>query len=253
MKRIVTLCVIIAFAASSLSAQAAEKREHTYVVGANVDAQGNVSATQIDPDVPASIAAVLASAVKQWRFTPATRDGQPVPAHTFISTKLQALPGSGGQYQLRISFAGNGPKLDRHAAMPDYPREAARARQMAFTVLEATVQPNGSLTDMRVNSRFENWRFPPSFKTAVLAAAKHWHATPEQVDGIPVATRLNIPVNFTLDPPTLTASQIRILRKATRAEAAEDARPGIPLPSEQMVALDSPLQPRSVASVISAP
>lgn len=93
----------------------------------------------------------------------------------------------------------------------------------------------------------------PSFKTAVLAAARKWHATPEQVDGQPVATRLRIPVNFTLDEPKFTARQINLLREAARENAAEADPSSIPLPSEQAVALDSPLQPSAVATIISAP
>ena len=96
-----------------------------------------------------------------------------------------------------------------------------------------------------------------SFKTAVLAAAKKWRATPEQVDGQPVATRLRIPLNFTISDQTFTREQIKILREAARKEAAtaniEATQSGIPLPSEQAVALDSPLQPSAVATIISAP
>jgi len=234
----------------SFSAQAAEKREQTYSVGADVDAQGHITATQLDLDVPASIAPVLASAVKQWQFTPAKLNGRSVPAHTFISAKLQALPNTSGQYNLRISFEGNGPKLGRDGVQPKYPRDAIRAEQSAFTILEATVQPDGSLTDMSVSSEFEGWSLPPYFKAAVLAAAKQWHAIPEQVDGQRVATRMRIPVSFTLNPPRFTAKQIKILRAAAREEAAQ---PAIPLPSEQEVALDSPLQPSAVATITNAP
>jgi len=249
----VLLCAAMLLLACSLTVQAAEKREQTYSIGADVDAQGHVTATQVDPDVPASVATVLASAVRQWRFVPATRDGQPVPAHTFIRAKLQALPNTSGQYNLRISFVGNGPKIGREAVQPRYPRDAIRARQSAFTVLAATVQPDGSLTDMNVTSEYEGWPLRPYFKAAVLAAAKQWHAVPEQVDGQPVATRMRIPVSFTINPPYFTEKQVKMLREAARQEATAVAQPGIPLPSEQEVALDSPLQPHTVATIISAP
>jgi TonB family protein len=246
----IMLCAAMLLLACSLTVRAAEKREQTYKVGADVDAQGHITATQVDPDVPASIAAVLSAAVKQWQFTPAKLNGRPVPAHTFISAKLQALPNAQGQYDLRISFMGNGPKIDSKSVPPQYPRDAIRAGQSAFTILEATVHPDGSLTDMNVSSKFADWPLPLYFRTAVLAAAKRWHAIPEQVDGQPVATRMHIPVNFTVDSPRFTAKQIRMLREADREEAAQ---PAIPLPSEQEVALDSPLQPSVVATVTNAP
>lgn len=249
----VMLSAAILLLACSLTAQAAETREQTYSVGANVDAQGHITATQVDPDVPASIAAVLASAVKQWQFTPATLNGRPVTAHTFIRAKLQALPNASGQYNLRIRFMGNGPKLGREGAQPRYPREAIRARQSAFTILAATVQPDGSLTDMNVSSEFEGWPLLPYFKAAVLATAMQWHAIPEQVDGHAVATRMRIPVSFTINPPYFTAQQIKMLREAAREEAIAASEPAIPLPSEQEVALDSPLHPSAVATITNAP
>lgn len=242
----------------SLTAQAAETREQIYRIGADVDAQGHITATQVDPGVPTSIAPVLASAVKQWQFVPAKLNGRSVPAHTFISAKLQALPNASGQYNLRISFLGNGPKVNPHGGVqPRYPQDAIQAREPAFVILDATVQADGSLTDMTVSSRFEGWPLRPTFKQAVLAAAQHWHAIPEQVDGQPVATRLRIPVEFSIEGERFTREQIKILREAARKESAtanaEVAQPAVPLPSEQEVALDSPLQPNAVATIITAP
>ncbi len=247
------LCTVLLLLACALPVQAADKHEMTYKVGANVDVQGRVTVTQLDADVPASIAPVLAAAVKQWQFVPATNHGHPVLAHTFIFAKLQATPNAAGRYDVRISFAGNGPKLQTLNAQPHYPEDAIHARQSAFLILNATVQPDGSLTDMTVSSKFEGWHPLPSFKNAVLAVAKRWHAIPEQVDDQPVATRMRIPVSFTLNPPQFTMKQIRMLREAVRQDAATEAQPGIPLPSEQELALDSPLRPSTVATITTAP
>ena len=82
-------------------------------------------------------------------------------------------------------------------------------------------------------------------------------AIPEQVDGQPVATHLRIPVSFTISDQTFTREQVKILREAARKETAtanaEAAQSTIPLPSEQEVALDSPLQPSAVATITNAP
>lgn len=253
----VMLCAAMLLLTCSLTARATERREQTYRIGADVDATGHITATQVEQDVPASIAALLTSAVKQWQFVSATRNGQPVPAHTFISIKLQASPNASGQYGLRISFAGNGPKFDRAGRQPPYPRDAVRRRQAAFVFIHATVQPDGRLANMTVNSQFAEWPVSASFKDAALKIARTWHFIPEQVDGRPVATQVRIPVNFTLRDQILTPEQVKILREAARKKDAvanaEADQPGIPLPSEQEVALDSPLQPHAVATIISAP
>jgi TonB family protein len=249
-------CAVVLLLTCSLTARAAEKREQTYAVGVDVDAKGHITATQVAPDVPASIAAVLSYAVKQWQFVPAALGGRPVPAHTFITAKLQALPNAGGQYSLRISFMGNGPRLDNRTP-PQYPREEIRMREGAFLILNATVQPNGHLTDMKVSNRFADWPVQPSFKLAVLTAARQWRAIPEQVDGQPVATKLRIPIVFSIGGQTYTTQQRRILREAARMDAAtantETTQPAIPLQSEQEIALDSPLHPSAVATITSAP
>jgi TonB family protein len=253
----VMLCAGMLLLTGSLAARAAEPREQAYAIGADVDTTGHVTAIQVEQNVPASIAAVLTSAVKQWQFVPATRNGQPVSAHTFIYAKLQALPNASGQYDLHIRFAGNGPKFDRAGRQPPYPREAVHKRQAAFVVLNATVQPDGRLADMTVSDRFAEWPVSASFKDAALKIARTWHFIPEQADGQPMATQVRIPINFTLRDQILTPEQVKILREAVRKETAaadaEAAQPGIQLPSEQLVALDSPLQPSAVATIISAP
>jgi TonB family protein len=243
--------------ACAQTVHAAERREQTYQVGADVDATGHVIATQIEPDVPPSIAGVLTSALRQWQFVSAKRNGQPVPAHTFISARLLALPNASGQYSLHVIYAGNGPKFHRAGWKARYPRDAVQRRQAAFVFVNATVQPDGRLADITVNSQFAEWPVARSFKDAALKAARSWHFTPEQVDGQPVATQVRVPMNFTFRDQILTPEQIRILREAASKEAAvanaEADQLGIPLPSEQEIALDSPLQPHAVATIISAP
>lgn len=253
----VMLCAGMLLLAGSMAAQAAEPREQSYTIGADVDTTGHITATQVERNVPASIAAILASAVKQWQFVPATHNGRPVPAHTFIYAKLQALPNASGQYDLRVRFTGNGPKFARAGRQPPYPREAVHRRQAAFVVLNATVQADGRLADMTVSDRFAEWPVPASFKDAALKIARTWHFIPEQADGRPIATQVRVPINFTLSDQILTPEQVSILREAIRKETAaadaEAAQPGIQLPSEQLVALNSPLQPSAVATIISNP
>lgn len=246
-------CATLLALVCALPAHAAETREQTYRIGTDVDAAGHVTATQFDADVPASIATVLAATVRQWHFVPARHDDKPASAHTFVFTKLKVIPDIHGGYSLRISFEGNGPRLLKQNVQPRYPMDGIRARECAFVMLDATVQPDGSLGDMTAHSQFAGWQLRPSFIKAVLAAAGQWRAIPEQVDGQPVATRMHIPVSFTISEPIFTAKQARILNEAARKETAADARPGIPLPSEQELAVDSPLKPDAVTTVTSAP
>lgn len=256
MKKVYGLCIAALLLVGASTTWAGEVREQAYAVGTDVDAQGQVTATQIDKQVPASIAALLASSVRQWQFAPAKRDGKPVPAHTFVQIKLRAAPNASGHYGLRISYAGNGPRMLTRTPPPKYPPRAVRAHESELILLNAIAQPDGHLSDMVVTSRFKGWPLHSWFESSVLAAAKHWRLEPETVDGTPVATRVQIPVNFTLAQPDFTAEQIRTLREDAARQNADDAQLAgaeVPLPSEDAVALDSPLKPSNVAALTSAP
>lgn len=247
------ICAGLLALACAWPARAADVREQSYSIGADVDAQGKVTALQFD-DESVPVRKLLTAAVQQWQFVPAKRDGQPVPAHTFIRARIRAIPDAQGEYGLRVSFVGNGPRLERTAA-PKYPKDAVRRRQSAFMWLDATVLPDGNLADLKVSRRFDDWPVASSIEQSVLAAARRWRASAEQVDSRPVATHLRVPVTFTLGPDYFTEEQLKILRAAARDEVAkstvEDVRPGVPLPSDEEVALDSPLQPQSVATIVS--
>lgn len=250
-------CVGLLMLFCMLPARAVDVREQGYSVGVNVDAQGRVTAC--DPDdgspgrVPTQIAKVIDAAVQQWRFAPARIGGKAVPAHTFVHVKLRATPNAKGGYDLRISYVGNGPRLERHGVIPTYPADAIRMRESAFVYLDVTVQPDGSLTDAKVTSQFESWKVRPSFKKSALEMVKQWRAVPERVNGQPVATHLRVPITYALSPPEFTARQVLMLRAQALKEDAANDGPGISLPSQQEVALDSPLQPQSVAAIVGAP
>lgn len=242
--KIATICAGLLALACVLPVHAAEVRAKVFQVGANVDAQGKVTATQFDAAVPAGIANVLTAAMKQWRFVPARLNGQAVAAHTFVRVRLKATPDAQGQYALRISFVSNGPRLDREVG-PRYPADAIRSRETATLLLEATVQADGHLSDLNVSGKSSSPRTMREFKKNVLEAARQWRYTPETVDGQAVATRMRIPFHFELNswPPSKTP--------APAAADDDDAQPGDPLTHDQDVALDSPLQPQSVATIVS--
>src|SRR6185312_16125740 len=95
--RTAMICAGLLALACAWPARAADVREQGYSIGADVDAQGKVTALQFD-DESAPVRKLLTAAVQQWQFVPAKRDGQPVPAHTFIRAKIRAIPDAQGEY-----------------------------------------------------------------------------------------------------------------------------------------------------------
>lgn len=256
MKKTLECCLAVTLLVCASTAWAGDVREQRYEVGTDVDAQGQITATQIDKQVPASIAALLTSSMRQWHFVPAQREGKPVPAHTFVSIKLRAAADAAGHYRMRISYEGNGPRVFTSLPAPKYPRQGVAFRQSEFVALNAIAEPDGHLSHMVVTSQFKDWPMHSWFENSVLTAARHWRLEPEMVDGTAVATHVRVPVTFTLDNSNFTPEQKRILRSAVSKQDAEDAQlagTDISLPSEQTVALDSPLKPSHVADITSAP
>lgn len=192
----VMLCTAMLLLICSLSAHAAERREQTFVVGADVNAQGEVTQTQPEAGVSKPIAAALDLALRHWRFVPAQKDGIAVPAHTFIETKLEAIPDDSGKYTLRISYIRHGPTWDRHLP-PQYPADAVRHHESGVIVVTGDLHPDGKIviTDIR-------GALGGGGGSLLKKAAKDWflhhNVVPETVDGRPVAARISTYITFRL-------------------------------------------------------
>lgn len=181
----------------TLPAWADDTRKQTFVVGADVNAQGEVTRTQVDTDVAKPIAAVLDLALKHWRFVPPQRDGRSLPVHTFIKVKFDALADAAGKYTLTIGYVSQGPRWDNKFGAR-YPQDAVRDRAEGSVVLIGELHADGKLaiTDSHTSVGGR------SGKLLVQAAKESLLLDPyipEQVDGIPVAAKFRMIVNFNLN------------------------------------------------------
>jgi protein TonB len=75
---------------------------------------------------------------------------------------------------------------------PVYPPIAQSARVQGVVIIEATIGPNGRVTDARV------LRSIPLLDQAALDAVKQWEFTPTLLNGVPVPVIMTVTVNFTL-------------------------------------------------------
>jgi TonB family protein len=76
---------------------------------------------------------------------------------------------------------------------PVYPPEAQSARVQGIVILEATIGPDGKVTNART------LRSIPLLDQAALDAVLQWEFTPTLVNGVPVAIVMSVTVNFSLD------------------------------------------------------
>src|SRR5690606_14460650 len=75
---------------------------------------------------------------------------------------------------------------------PVYPPIAQSARVQGIVIIEATIGPNGKVTDAKV------LRSIPLLDQAALDAVKQWEFTPTLLNGVPVPVIMTVTVQFTL-------------------------------------------------------
>lgn len=158
-----------------------------YVIYAmvSVDLAGAVTAVA---GAPEELTRPCEIAVKNWRFAPARRGGQPIAAEVrmpfVISTRHAAGGGGGKQVPPRVISQ----------ARPVYPF-AMRANGMRGEVLvDFIVDREG-----RVRNAFVARSLNPSFDDAAVDAVQRWRFEPARNGERPVSAHMQVPVIFHLD------------------------------------------------------
>lgn len=229
------------------------KRSAIYVTGvADIDAQGKITHLELLPHssednaskaLADKLAPLAESTMSHWQFDPVSADGKPAQARTYLHGVFEFRP-LNGNVETRLVFTGNGPHLALHPDAgqgPKYPRSMMSALVQAKLTMLALVQPDGSLTDIHLESaQSTDGHAAEEFVRAAIEAMSTWHALPEAVDGHTVKTRIRVPLWFNLDDTR------RGGRLDPRLKRSVDS-PGEPAPSAsntQMMAIDSPVKIR---------
>jgi len=150
-----------------------------------VDETGNVSEVR---NAPAGLEEVFSVAAKNWRFSPARRDGKAVAADMrvpFIVTTISENSSDGGK---RV------PPRVTSQKRPVYPF-AMRASNMRGDVLvDFIVDIEG-----RVRNAYVVRSLNPSFDDPALEAVRQWRFEPGVIGERPVNTHMQVPVFFQMD------------------------------------------------------
>lgn len=225
-------------------------RSALYVTAvADIDAQGRIAHIDLLPEMDksavrlaAELAPVAKATMSHWEFEPATVEGKPTWAHTFLSGVFEFRP-KGRQFEARLAFVSSGPRLDRRRAVlfPDY---MINAHVEADVTMLALVQPDGRLSDIHLESAQSTDRRPvAAFVKAAKEAMYFWRAEPETVDGHGVKTWVRVPITFSFDSGGSRGQGARRLERAVDSpEAPSESQLG-----DQSVALDSPVKFRRLS------
>jgi protein TonB len=167
-----------------------------YRVHLVVDASGMVVEARVvaggatdGSDMPTEIAAVLA-AVRQWAFEPPGR--APMLLVTYVDASDAeglVVPSPIERRPIRIG-GGMRPPTKTHHVSPEYPAEARNAGLSGVVILEATIDPDGAVSDVQIV------RSVNGLDEAAIAAVRQWRYSPTMLNGEPVPVIMTVTVNF---------------------------------------------------------
>lgn len=213
-------------------------------VRVEVDASGKPVKVEAPRDLPDSIRAFIEQRVASWQYTPATRDGKPQAATTYVQVGACAIPSGTGSYHLGVDFKGNGPGIanDRgYLVPPAYPMEALLRRATGEFAVVMAIRQDGTTEVVSVTPGETHAR--ASDVKAMTIELRQWanglRFNPESVAGVAVTTQLLVSVVFMVDNGDIDARRREIREAALGAEEcrlAGGAGPGI-----QPVAINSPV------------
>lgn len=205
--------VALVFGASGL---ASAGNDSTPTVDLSVDGtiqigpDGHVTDCWLRTQMSPTVARLVDTTCRSWRFQPITVDGRPVNAKTTMKLRLSATPAPNDSYTLRIASLHFGTLTRTKMKPPVYPSDAARVGLGARVTLYLLIDEDGKVIDamagqtsltMRAKDEHEAEIWRKRFERASLDAAKTWkYDTSELVDGKRVAKRYAIaPVEFTIN------------------------------------------------------
>jgi TonB family protein len=162
-------------------------------------------------------------AIKQWKYTPTTLNGVPVPVIMTVTVNFSGGSGAnppGSSSMSDNSFGPGHPLMEGQSAPPEpvylngrevmriggdvkaperihyvqpaYPADAQAARITGIVIIEALIDESGHVAKAKVV------RSVLGLDQAAIDAVMQWEYTPTLLNGNPVPVMMTVTVNFTL-------------------------------------------------------
>jgi TonB family protein len=158
-----------------------------------VSSDGRVSSPTVVVATDPAAAKECLAVVREWRFRPAVRGGNPVwcrEVATVFLPQFAALPDR-GIVPVGAVVDGNQLPVLKKGSPVDYPESLQGKSLRGLVVLKFKVMPNGKVADaVAVASNH------PAFAKSAVSAIRDWRFEPAKKDGIPVEMEVQIPVFF---------------------------------------------------------
>ena len=179
-------CVAVSFAAVA----AEPKQARVYAFNVELDVSGAAVSVTPTREESAAINHQIREELRGWVFRPAQQNGEPVSTTTWL--RVTAVPGEDG-FAARILSASVGP-LPQTLSKPLFPTAAQLRGNDGVVVLSLDMNAQGRVQDVVVYDTVGD--VTRAMANAALAVARAWTFRPEQVEGVPQAAKLLMPVCF---------------------------------------------------------
>jgi len=155
---------------------------------------GTVGDVHVTRSLDADLDAEAVKALKQWRFSPGTKDGAPVAVSVEIEMSFSTLRGprvdSPG-----VSRPGGGvisPRLIKELK-PSYPPDARAAAITGVVEMQCVVLTDGTVGDVKVTKPLD-----PALDAEAVRTLRQWTFAPGTKDGQAVPVQVMVEMTFTL-------------------------------------------------------
>ncbi len=136
-------------------------------------------------------------ALRQWRFEPATENGEPVEMIVQIPLAFRLDDHAKTEGEAKAGGEETMPQLIPESIIkPEYPEDARKKGITGKVIIEAEVKPDGTPGNITVKEGIPGY---PAFDDKAIEAVKQWRFRPGTRDGRPVAATVMIPLEFSLD------------------------------------------------------
>lgn len=185
-------------------------------VRVDVDATGAPVAVEAPQHFEDGVRAIIEERVASWQYHSAQVDGKPVPATTYVSVNVCAVPKPGG-YWLGVDFVDNGARVadGKELVPPAYPARAYRNGTEAELEVILDITPEGR-AELEEFDKFE--LIGAGSKSDFEREIRNWVKTlrfdMERVAGAPVSARVLVPIMFAMRGSETAKAIVREQRAA---------------------------------------
>lgn len=160
-----------------------------------IDPTGRIAAMEWLNPLGEGEAKQLREHVLALSFEPAQRSGRKVASRTHLTLYYRCVTTRAIGAGLELVSFDSGPiALERSGIL--YPARAIERRIEGLVVVQATVEPDGSTSDVHAAKQ---WPAIPLLSGVAVRAVETWRFEPDAVDGSPIASDVLIPIQFCIE------------------------------------------------------